>query len=41
MQTAHDAPGDADRENEGKHAGMVCVAGGGALRPPGAPASYV
>jgi hypothetical protein len=28
-------------KTRGSTLGMVCVAGGGALRPPGAPASYV
>ena len=41
VQTAQDATSDAERENEGKHAGMACVAAGGVLRPPAAPAPYV
>ena len=41
MQIAQDATSDAERENEGKHAGMACVAAGGVLRPPAAPAAYV
>jgi len=40
-QTAQDASSDAEQENEGKHAGMACVAGAGVLRLPAALAAYV
>ena len=35
------ASGLAERENQGKHAGLACDASGGVLRGPAAPTAYV
>jgi hypothetical protein len=39
--TSQSRSGRAERENQGKQAGLACDASGGVLRDPAAPAAYV